>query len=206
MISCGGRTALFDVYAQREFIADKPCVFLADRDMYVFDGIPQQYDEIIFTTGYSIENDILYDSKVEDAFSDRDLVKFDHMKKELSKWWAIELCIYTRQPELANIDQKICTIFQNIDDSAPNIDMKNYTDKVLSSLKDIGPLCKTIYNDFELKMRGHNLHQLYQYFLVKGENQELKGTSRCLLHTCIHFRKPPLFQKLIDKIQKAFLA
>jgi hypothetical protein len=57
-IDCGGRQNLLSVYERRNEFSHVKTVFLADKDLYVFLGIPEEYSDVLWTTGYSIENDI----------------------------------------------------------------------------------------------------------------------------------------------------
>ncbi len=57
-IDCGGRNNLLSIYEQRNQFSHLKTVFLADKDLYVFLGIPDEYSDVLWTTGYSIENDI----------------------------------------------------------------------------------------------------------------------------------------------------
>lgn len=55
---CGGRETLKKVYNRRGEFVNKKVIFIADKDLWLFSGIPIQYHDIIFTSGYSIENDL----------------------------------------------------------------------------------------------------------------------------------------------------
>jgi len=59
VICCKGRDTLFAVWARRAELAGKCIVFVADKDLFVVGSIPVEYKGIIFTDGYSLENDIL---------------------------------------------------------------------------------------------------------------------------------------------------
>jgi hypothetical protein len=59
ILPCKGRNNLFEVWKRRAEFGDKKVAFLADKDLYVFGKIPSEYNGIIFTYGYSLENDIL---------------------------------------------------------------------------------------------------------------------------------------------------
>lgn len=69
VLPCGGRDKLFAVYNRQTEFRHLKCAFLADRDMWLFDTTCSQYGSIVFTKGYSIENDILDDSHVADLLS-----------------------------------------------------------------------------------------------------------------------------------------
>ncbi len=52
-----------------------PVAFIADQDMWLFRGIPNQYDDIIWTEGYSIENDLYAHVKLRDRVGNK--VEYD---------------------------------------------------------------------------------------------------------------------------------
>jgi len=63
ILSAKGRDNLLEIFKRRgEFKRRLPVVFMADKDKWVFSGPPAEYDDIIWTSGYSIENDLYSDS------------------------------------------------------------------------------------------------------------------------------------------------
>lgn len=77
ILDCGGRDNLLDVWTRRAEIAGRKVIFLADKDLYVFKRIPQQYSGVIFTHGYSLENDILESNRWRSLFDVHDAVEFE---------------------------------------------------------------------------------------------------------------------------------
>lgn len=55
----GGKGSIDTIFSKKEEIGRKDVVFLRDRDDWVIFGAPERAEEIILTTGYSIENDVL---------------------------------------------------------------------------------------------------------------------------------------------------
>ncbi len=51
-----------------------PVAFIADRDMWLFRGIPACYDNIIWTEGYSIENDLYSYAKLRDRIGNNTIL------------------------------------------------------------------------------------------------------------------------------------
>jgi len=98
VLVCGGRTALLDIYERRSEFISSQVAYLADKDMWYFTGIPQKYQNgIIFSDGYSIEND-LYAKNVFEGLLDRDeSVEFGKLLSSLSRWFAFEVIRYKRE-------------------------------------------------------------------------------------------------------------
>ena len=65
VLPVGGRENPLSVYERRTEYAHLPVAFVADRDMWLFSGIPPGYRDIIWTEGYSIENDLYLGAELE---------------------------------------------------------------------------------------------------------------------------------------------
>ena len=78
ILSANGRDNLLEIFEKRKEFEDRlPVVFMADQDMWVFSGPPNSYEDIIWTSGYSIENDLYSDGNPENLIP-------DHMMNEHS--------------------------------------------------------------------------------------------------------------------------
>ncbi len=86
--AAGGREKLLRVYERRSEFAHVPVAFIADRDMWVFTGVPAAYAGIIWTQGYSIENDLYADADLERLLDERDIVEHGDIVDSLSTWFA----------------------------------------------------------------------------------------------------------------------
>ena len=62
VLGVGGRQNLFAVYDRKSEFQHLPVAFIADKDKELFTQLPTGYDEIIWTQGYSIENDLYADA------------------------------------------------------------------------------------------------------------------------------------------------
>lgn len=58
VLPCGGRTVLLDIFEKRAEVQNIRIAFVADQDSYLYTGIPPGHEDIIWTRGYSIENDL----------------------------------------------------------------------------------------------------------------------------------------------------
>ena len=91
VLPAGNRAAVFEIYRRRAELSHLKVAFLADKDMWVFGGVPAGYEGIRFTTGYSIENDLL-DGPILGRLCDHaEQAHFSALLDELARWFAYEL-------------------------------------------------------------------------------------------------------------------
>lgn len=102
IIECGGRIKLINVFERRsEITTDTSVAFLADRDMWLYTEIPEKYSGIIFTKGYSIENDLIDGSidHILKLFHDNEMVQLEQIYKEILPWYTYEIFKYLQGQE-----------------------------------------------------------------------------------------------------------
>lgn len=98
-IPCGGKDILFNVYSRKNEFPSKKIAFLADRDMNLFKDRTTHLEEIIWTKGYCIENDIFAGSNLLKFFSPKERSEFEATVKEICRWFAFEVEKYFRGEE-----------------------------------------------------------------------------------------------------------
>jgi hypothetical protein len=91
-LGTGGRKMLLKLYQRRSEFAHKKVCFVCDKDLWVFTGPPAEYEDLILTEGYSIENDFYTDSDIE-RLLDGEEAKKNHRTLicEITKWFAGEI-------------------------------------------------------------------------------------------------------------------
>jgi hypothetical protein len=94
ILPCSGRTTLLGVFERRHEFADKSVAFVADRDMWLFSGVPTCYLDVVWTHGFSVENDVLSSSLVDRLFSASEKEEFRKLARELCIWFAQEVTEY----------------------------------------------------------------------------------------------------------------
>ena len=87
----GGRENLLSIYAKRHEFADLPVAFVADRDMWLFSGIPSDYRELIWTEGYSIENDLYAGADLETLLEAEEAQEHQQVLDTIVEWFAFEV-------------------------------------------------------------------------------------------------------------------
>ncbi len=194
VVLCGGRTNLFEIYNQREKLSHIKLVFLADRDMWVFKNTPPEYSEIIWTHGYSIENDIYTGSDVEKLLEAAEREKFIELLKLLCNWFAFEVEEYLAGRESCEASGVGRILNKNRDGLCQTfLGKRKYRAADLS-------LVKEIQNLYTLKLRGKTLFSLLSSVL-SHPNRKAKHSNNGLVEMCVSLdRNPDLLKKLATLI------
>jgi hypothetical protein len=87
VLPCGGRDTLLSVFRRRGEFPNTPVAFIADRDMWVFGGPPPDLRDIVWTEGYSIENDA-YDVSLERLLSPAERTHHSRLLDLIAEWFA----------------------------------------------------------------------------------------------------------------------
>ncbi len=205
---CFGRNNLLKIYERKDEFSNIKTVFLADKDMYLFMGIPEEYSDIVWTTGYSIENDIYAGTTIfDDLMEEDELEKFNEIMNDIIKWFAYEV-----QQFLSNNSYKID--IKMLYNQTPNndetyIDVKYKNDRSsfdgnLIPHNNYSPppssILALIQQDYKLKVRGKIIFDLLNLFFSAPKRQA-KYRPEALFEMGV---KPadrhPYIKKIINKI------
>lgn len=94
VLPADGRDLVLKVYARRDEIpADKTLLFMVDLDTWIHSGIPCDYlhSSVLFTEGYSIENDLYRDGDLERLFLPHERQAFLYELERFLTWYALAL-------------------------------------------------------------------------------------------------------------------
>ncbi|MER9469793.1 hypothetical protein NKI82_28555 [Mesorhizobium sp. M0482] len=103
VLAVGGRDKLLQLFSRRnEYENETGVAFIADKDSWVFGAVPAEYeiDNLIFTWGYSIENDLYSDGDVERILSNDERHNYKIELQKYLKWYALAISRF-----LAGLDQ-----------------------------------------------------------------------------------------------------
>ena len=152
------------------------CIFIADSDTYLFTGIPQKYEDIIFTTGYSIENDVVADCRmIKNLLHDIGQRAFDSGRHLLSQWFAFYIEQHL-QDKPAKADVHPLALLR--DNGYGEFEENPGALIKCGYLEPEANLVEEIEKDFKLKFRGKNLVNLISASLTIAHNVD----SRILLY------------------------
>src|SRR5262249_26254837 len=104
ILFCTGRNVLISIYRKRETFPHGKIAWLADLDMWKFTASPVDLTGIIFTTGYSIENDLYDGSQIESLLEAAEKSRYSNLLTVLSRWFAFEVQEFKagRDPHVAH--------------------------------------------------------------------------------------------------------
>ena len=92
LIPAGGRDAVLEVYRRRGELPNRAiAMFLADLDCWSLSEIPDQYvaPQIVFTKGYSLENDMFVDGNLADLLVGQEKFRFANELEQVVRWYAL---------------------------------------------------------------------------------------------------------------------
>lgn len=101
VLPAGGRLKVLEIFRRRmEIPAKVKLAFVVDQDIWVNTGIPADYQHphLIFTSGYSIENDVFVDGNLIDLLSSQESSRFRVELSEFVKWYSLALRRHLSDP------------------------------------------------------------------------------------------------------------
>jgi hypothetical protein len=153
ILFCSGRDVLISIYRKRDTFPHGKLAWLADRDMWRFDPQPVDLAGIIFTTGYSIENDLYAGSDIETLLETTEHVLFTRLIRVLCRWFAFEVGEFRagRPHEAAHHVNRV------VDYAA--MDLRPDFRTLRSYVEPVATQVDALATDYKLSLRGKTLIQ-----------------------------------------------
>ena len=170
VLSVGGRETLLAVYKRRNEFAHLPVAFVADRDLWLFSGIPPAYNDIIWTEGYSIENDLYAGADLENLLDTNEVKEHQQVLDLIIEWFAFEVEEYLAGRE-AQVN-KHCNEIVPIGET--EMDQGFCTRRGLRAPDE--ELYQQIKNAYQLQLRGKSLFEILVRFL-SASGREVKHST-----------------------------
>ena len=196
----GGKEKLLKIYERRREFAHVPVAFIADKDMWLFSEIPDLYKGIIWTKGYSIENDLYAGAELERLMDASERLEHRKVLDAIVEWFAFEVeeFLAGRAPKVnIHCNQIVPQKQTQIDDEFR---------KSRGMRKPNPELHRQIREAYQLQLRGKLLFQLLVRFL--SESNRATKHSRRGLHE-IALKMPdvhPLMDRLMQEIERTIAA
>ena len=195
---CGGRSQLLEVFERKTEYSHLRIAFLADKDMWLFTTVPEKYSEVIWTEGYSIENDLYAGSNLDDLLEPDEATDFNLVLGCIIEWFAFEVEQY-RSGNSAETKKHPNTIVP--------LGEHKISERFILSRGFCSPSAETIAEIREnpkLKIRGKTLFELLTRYL-SAPNRVIKHSTKALYE--IGFKTAPdnvHMGRLIREILSAF--
>jgi len=179
---CFGKKTLLNVYDKRNEIANINLLFIADKDGWVFSTIPSKYNDIEFTKGYCMENDLFEDGyKLMISIINLESKTFYKIISSISSWFAY----LVDKNGLTNGDK---IDLSNISINNPNIMKKGSYILEEAFITSNGyfetplSLSRDIFSNYVLKLKGKFIFQAFEKIVV--EKKITKYNTDILLDLC----------------------
>lgn len=195
----GGRDKLLQVYERRNEFAHVPVVFIADQDMWLFSGIELGYDDVIWTHGYSIENDLYSDAALERLLDENDTAEHRQVLDAISTWFAfaVETYLAGNSPYLdIHCDEMVPPGKTELDADF----CKRRSFRVPNA-----ELIRQIRDEYQLRLRGKQLFQLLIRFLSKPARGFMKASLNDYALYNFALKMPdahPFLDKLMQRVKE----
>lgn len=101
VLPVGGRGNVLKLFERRgELPAANKILFISDKDMWVISGVPPQFHDaaLIFTNGYSIENDVFVDGNFISMLSAAERAEFENDLDQFVQWYALAVSRHLIDP------------------------------------------------------------------------------------------------------------
>ena len=202
VLGVGGRPNLFAVYNRKSEFAHLPVAFIADQDKELFTQLPAGYDEIIWTQGYSIENDLYAgaDPSLENLMDSQEAAEHEQLLNTIIEWFTFEVeeFLAGRTPEFNHHCNEI--VPQN------ETEMDNGFRQRRGFRLPNSELQQQIKDAYQLQLRGKQLFQMLVRFLSEP-NRRVKHSIRSL-HEIAFKMTPshPLMNRIIQEIEQKITA
>ena len=198
LLPSGGREKLLQVYERRGEFSQVPVAFIADQDMWLFAGIAPGYEDVIWTSGYSIENDLYADADLERLLDESEKAEHQQILDAISTWFAFAVeeylagnapnldlhCDEMVPPGKTELDAEFCTRRGFRTPNAERVEQ--------------------IRAAYQLLLRGKLLFQLLVRFLSKPAHGFEKASLNDYALYNLALRMPrahPLLDRLMEEVK-----
>lgn len=198
VLGVGGRPNLFAVYDRKSEFEHLPVAFIADRDKELFTQLPNDYDEIIWTEGYSIENDLYAgaDPSLESLMDPQEATEHRQLLDTIVDWFAFEVeeLLAGRTPEFNHHCNEVVPEGQTAMDDGFQVrrGFRSPNSELQQQIKD----------EYQLQLRGKLLFQMLVRFLSKS-NRQIKHSLHGLYEIAFKMTPfHPLMSRIIQEIEQ----
>lgn len=197
VLICEGREGLLAVHGRSNEFPTAPVVFIADKDMWYFTGVPHAYtSSVIFTHGYSIENDLYVRDVFEALMSAEERAKFHILVQSVARWQAFHVEKFRQSGH--------CSCDVHVNQFAPTDSLCSHHLAAIGFIEPSPELVTQILDSYPQAVRGKTLFQLLLRIL--SASKRASKFSRDNLIELGAKLSNPLVESLCDRTRQAVIA
>lgn len=192
----GGRANVLKIFQEtinpNGRLYNKNIVFIADQDIWINIGIPDEFknQKLIFTSGYSIENDIFIDYCCQKMIDDNPDIKsnFNQDKEKFIYWYALALQNTLNADGFENreISTSVHHLFNQYNEFSRLQENENYPTELKEDLEE----------NYALKVRGKSLLELF--------SKTFKEHKPRAMFEAIAVRPDNCINRIFDDVKRLF--
>jgi hypothetical protein len=178
VIPCGGSGTLFRLVTRSREITNSRVAFLADQDFCCLRGGHVVHPRVVYTWGYSIENDVIAGSRIDRLIHDNEKGDFDRIRWLVAKYFSFEYerAVAERRDIVWNVSLQSIISLPRVR-LAPQI-------QFAQEISDHDTVfCRRLYRHIKKLLRGKQLVQMYLLILNRPGRHARFGTAS-LLDSC----------------------
>ncbi|MBX3448914.1 MAG: hypothetical protein KF777_05095 [Planctomycetaceae bacterium] len=198
ILPCYGRTTLISLYQKRHLFPNKQLAWLADLDMWLFSPPPPEVDGLIFTSGYSIENDLYAGSDIERLLSGEEEIRYKGILAVVCQWFAFEVEEFLA----GRSSRQAASIYNNVDFSVPELKAEFIAERGY-----VAPpvhRATSLTENYKLHLRGKTLLDVWNWI---QDQRKAGGPPRyhkkVVVDLCVKlYDENPFMQRIIDAVKR----
>lgn len=195
----GGRSNLLHLYERRDEFVHVPGTFVADREMGLFSGIPESYEDIIWTNGYSLKNDVYVEAQLEHFLEPHETWRHGQVLNAITEWFAFEV-----EEALAGRSTQVDSLHCNQIVLPGQIQLDGDFLKRRGFRPPNSELVQRIRSEYQSKLPGKFLFQILTRFLnARGRNFRFNiGVSSLYRVAFLMLESYRLLDRLMQQVKK----
>jgi hypothetical protein len=195
ILICAGREVLLSIFRKRATFPHAKLAWLADLDMWCYSSPPPDLADIVFTTGYSIENDLYAGSEIESLMEEAERSRHARLVVIACQWFAFEIQEFQagRAATWATHDKEV------IDTHAMGISRAFIAKRGYAS-PDV-TIVDRLVADYKLSLRGKTLLQVI-VMVLSDSNRNPKYGYGAIVEMCLKlYSNNPHIQRIVSEVK-----
>jgi hypothetical protein len=196
VLFCSGRDVLISIYRQRDAFPHGKLAWLADLDLWRFGAPPAELDGIVFTSGYSIENDLYAGSQIEALLEENERSLHSRLLSVLCRWFAFEVLesLAGREGQVAHHARRVVDL-DTMEIRPDFVSFRGYSEPDPSFVS-------ALLAEYKLNLRGKTLMQALIVYLSDSRRTP-KYSYDAIIEMCLKlYPENPYMKRLITEANR----